>query len=62
MSIKGNTIAGAAGGWLGDMFKKNGLGTVENLVAGAAGRNILPIILSALGVATNSFDGGVVST
>jgi uncharacterized membrane protein YeaQ/YmgE (transglycosylase-associated protein family) len=54
MSILTNTIAGAAGGWLGDMLKKNGLGTIGNLIAGAAGGNILPIIVSALGLLSNS--------
>jgi hypothetical protein len=60
MSILGNTVAGAAGGWLGDMLKKNGLGTAGNLIAGAAGGNILPAALSALGLVANanSFDGG----
>jgi uncharacterized membrane protein YeaQ/YmgE (transglycosylase-associated protein family) len=60
MSILGNTILGAAGGWLGDKLKKNGLGTIGNLIAGVAGGNILPILLSALGLVANanSFDEG----
>jgi uncharacterized membrane protein YeaQ/YmgE (transglycosylase-associated protein family) len=49
-SILLNTVAGGAGGWLGDMLKKNGLGTIGNIVAGVIGGNGLPAILSALGV------------
>ncbi len=54
MSLLGNTVAGAAGGWLGNMLKKNGLGMIGNLVAGAAGGNVLPYLLSALGLVANA--------
>jgi uncharacterized membrane protein YeaQ/YmgE (transglycosylase-associated protein family) len=47
-SILLNTVAGGAGGWLGDMLKKNGLGLVGNLIAGAVGGNGLPAILGAV--------------
>lgn len=43
-----NTAAGAGGGYLGDMLKKNGLGMVGNLLAGAVGGNALPLILQAV--------------
>lgn len=43
-----NTLLGAGGGWLGSMLKKNGLGMLGNLIAGAAGGNILPMILGAV--------------
>lgn len=58
MTILGNTVAGAAGGWLGNMLKKNGLGMIGNLLSGAAGGNVLPYLLSALGLVANanSFD------
>lgn len=49
-----NTIAGGGGGFLGNMLKKNGLGLVGNLLAGAVGGNALPAILSAAGL----FGGG----
>ncbi len=39
------TAAGAAGGYLGNMLKKNGLGMVGNLLAGAVGGNALTMIL-----------------
>lgn len=45
-----NTVAGAGGGYLGNMVKKNALGMVGNLIAGAVGGNILPIIMSAPGL------------
>jgi hypothetical protein len=45
-----NALVGAGGGFLGDMLKKNGLGTIGNLVAGAAGGSGLPILLSTLGI------------
>jgi len=58
-SILINTVAGAGGGWLGNMLKKNGLGMVGNLIAGAAGGNVLPMITTALGLFANSAgDGG----
>jgi len=57
-----NTLLGAVGGWLGNMLKKNGLGTVGNLVAGAIGGNALPLILGLImtkgteATATGGFD------
>ena len=54
-----NTLLGAGGGWLGSMLKKNGLGMVGNLLAGAVGGNVLPLITGALGLFANSgADGG----
>jgi uncharacterized membrane protein YeaQ/YmgE (transglycosylase-associated protein family) len=43
-----NTLLGAGGGYLGNMLKKNGLGMVGNLLSGAVGGNVLPLIVSAL--------------
>ena len=43
-----NTLLGAGGGWLGSLLKKNGLGMVGNLLAGAVGGNVLPLITSAI--------------
>ena len=43
-----NTALGAGGGYLGNMLKKNGLGNVGNLIAGAVGGNALPLIVGAL--------------
>jgi uncharacterized membrane protein YeaQ/YmgE (transglycosylase-associated protein family) len=43
-----NAVAGAGGGYLGNMLKKNGLGLVGNLLAGAVGGNALPLILQAV--------------
>ncbi len=40
-----NTVVGAGGGYLGNMLKKNGLGMIGNLLAGAVGGNALPLIL-----------------
>ena len=54
-----NTLVGAGGGWLGNMLNKNGLGMVGNLIAGAAGGNILPLILNQFmnsGGAEGGFD------
>lgn len=48
------TVAGAGGGWLGNMLKQNGLGMLGNLVAGGVGGNLLPLATSALGL----FSGG----
>ena len=48
------TVAGAGGGWLGNMLKQNGLGMLGNLVAGGVGGNLLPLATSALGL----FGGG----
>lgn len=45
-----NTILGAGGGWLANMLKKNGLSTIANLLSGAVGGNILPIIALAVGL------------
>lgn len=60
MSILINSVAGAGGGWLGNMLKKNGLGMVGNLIAGVAGGNILPILTSALGIlGSSSGEGGL---
>lgn len=52
-----NAIFGAGGGWLASMLKKNGLGMLGNLLTGAVGGNILPLITSALGMFTTS-EGG----
>lgn len=49
-----NTIAGGGGGFLGNRLKKNGLGLLGNILAGAIGGNALPAILSAAGM----FGGG----
>lgn len=43
-----NTVAGGAGGWLGNLLKNNNLGMVGNLLSGAVGGNVLPIALAAL--------------
>ena len=51
-----NTLLGAGGGYLGNMLKKNGLGMVGNLIAGAVGGNGLPALLGA--VAPTLMDGG----
>lgn len=65
-SILINTLAGGGGGWLGSMLKKNGLGLVGNLIAGAVGGNALPAILSAAGMFaggdTTSMIGSIVSS
>lgn len=53
-----NTLLGAGGGWLGNMLKKNGLGMVGNLIAGAAGGNILPLILNQF-MNSGGTDGGL---
>lgn len=57
-----NTVIGAAGGWLGNMLKKNGLGMIGNLVAGGAGGNILgylaPMLMGGGAAAANS-DGSM---
>ena len=45
-----NAVFGAGGGWLGSLIKKNGLGLIGNLLSGAVGGNILPMITSALGL------------
>lgn len=45
-----NAIFGAGGGWLASMLKKNGLGMLGNLLSGAVGGNILPLVTSALGL------------
>lgn len=42
------TLLGAGGGWLGNMLKANGLGTIGNVIAGAVGGNALPGILGAV--------------
>jgi hypothetical protein len=47
-----NTVAGAGGGFLGNMLKKNGLGMVGNLLAGGAGGNLLPLATAAMGLFT----------
>jgi len=52
-----NAIFGAGGGWLATLLKKNGLGMVGNLLSGAVGGNILPLITSALGLFASS-EGG----
>jgi len=58
VSLLINTIAGAGGGYLGDMLKKNALGTVGNLIAGAIGGNAVPAALGALGVLGDGDGGG----
>ena len=50
-----NAAAGAGGGYLGNMLKKNGLGMIGNLLAGAVGGNVLPMILQAV---MGGSDGG----
>ncbi|MBK8956558.1 MAG: hypothetical protein IPM34_13525 [Saprospiraceae bacterium] len=57
-SILINTVAGAGGGYLGNMLKKNGLGMIGNLIAGAAGGNVLPVVVSALGMLGSGGDEG----
>ncbi len=57
-----NTVVGAAGGWLGNMLKKNGLGMIGNLVAGGAGGNalgfLMPMIMGGGAAAANA-DAGI---
>ncbi len=65
-SLLVGTLAGGGGGFLGDMLKKNGLGTIGNVVAGAVGGNGLPAILGALapgllGAADAAGGGGTTS-
>ncbi len=43
-----NAAIGGGGGFLGNMLKKNGLGLVGNLLAGAVGGGGLPAILGAV--------------
>ncbi len=43
-------VVGAAGGWLGNMLKANGLGTIGNVVAGVLGGVGLPAVLGSAGV------------
>ncbi len=45
-----NSVVGGGGGYLGNMIKKNGLGMLGNLLAGAVGGNILPQIVSMAGL------------
>jgi hypothetical protein len=45
-----NSLAGGGGGFLGNLIKKNGLSMVANLLSGAVGGNVLPLILKAVGV------------
>lgn len=52
------TVLGGGGGFLGSLIKKNGLGLLGNLLSGAVGGNVLPLITSALGLFQNSADGG----
>ncbi len=53
-----NAVFGAGGGWLASLLKKNGLGLIGNLLSGAVGGNILPLITSALGLfGTGAADG-----
>ncbi len=44
------TVLGAGGGWLASLLKKNGLGLIGNLLSGAVGGNVLPLITAALGL------------
>ena len=48
MPILVNALIGGGGGFLGSMLKKNGLGLVGNLIAGAVGGGGLPAILGAV--------------
>jgi hypothetical protein len=41
---------GAGGGWLGNMLKANGLGTIGNILAGVVGGVAAPNALGALGM------------
>lgn len=52
------TVLGAAGAWLMNMLRKNNLSPVANLLSGAVGGNVLPLIVSAImsGGGTGSFD------
>ena len=43
-----NALVGGGGGFLSNMLKKNGLGLVGNLVAGAVGGGGLPAILASV--------------
>lgn len=54
-----SALVGAAGGWLGDMLKKNGLGVIGNLVAGAAGGSALTFVASSMGFFQPSSTGGL---
>ncbi|MBK9271296.1 MAG: hypothetical protein IPM48_06835 [Saprospiraceae bacterium] len=54
-----NTLLGAGGGWLGNMLKKNGLGMVGNLIAGAVGGNALPMILAQFMNSGSEASGGM---
>ena len=54
-----NSVFGGGGGWLGSLIKKNGLGLLGNLLSGAVGGNLLPLLTSALGLFQNAGgDGG----
>jgi uncharacterized membrane protein YeaQ/YmgE (transglycosylase-associated protein family) len=53
-----NAIFGGGGGWLGSLIKKNGLGLLGNILSGAVGGNVLPLITSALGLFQNASEGG----
>lgn len=52
------TVLGGGGGWLGSLIKKNGLGLLGNLLSGAVGGNVLPLITSALGLFGGGDGGG----
>jgi len=52
------TVLGGGGGFLGSLIKKNGLGLLGNLLSGAVGGNVLPLITAALGLFQNSADSG----
>jgi hypothetical protein len=56
-----NTVAGAGGGFLGNMLKKNGLGMIGNLLAGGVGGNLLPLATAAMGLFTGDKSSMVVS-
>ena len=43
-------VLGSAGGWLGNMLKANGLGTIGNIVAGLIGGVGAPAAMSGLGM------------
>lgn len=43
-----NSLSGAAGGYLGNMLKQNGLGMVGNLLSGAVGGNALAFLVPML--------------
>ena len=43
-----NTVLGAGGAWLTNMLKKNNLSMPMNLLSGAVGGNVIPLIVQAI--------------